>query len=251
MSERSKRILVVDDSETFLMYFSILLRRMGFDIIPADNGVTALKLLRILMPDVVILDIAMPHMDGITTLRYIKGDVHTSNIPVIMVTVSSNPKYLGECEKLGCAGYLTKPVKVPDIHDKLHGCIDIMGKKRRLLRTSFEKKVSVTHGGVTNEHHAVSLSEGGIYIRNRNPLRIGTKVDVSVPLTNDENLKMKGDVVYVKGMKGNLFKIEPGMAVEFRDVNTHDAEKLSSFITDCLTKDILEEQAESVVKSAY
>jgi CheY-like chemotaxis protein len=52
MSERSRRILIVDDSETFLMYLSILLRRMGFDIIPADNGITALKLLRVLMPDI-------------------------------------------------------------------------------------------------------------------------------------------------------------------------------------------------------
>jgi CheY-like chemotaxis protein len=251
MSERSKRILIVDDSETFLMYFSILLRRMGFDIIPADNGLTALKLLRVLMPDVVILDIAMPQMDGITTLRHIKGDVHTSNIPVIMVTVSANPKDYKECERLGCSGYLTKPVTVPDIHSTLHGCIPFLGKKRRLLRTSFEKKVSVTCNGVTSEHYAVSLSEGGIYIRNKNPFRVGTKLEVSVPLRDHETLNMKGNVIYVKGMEGNLFKIAPGMAVAFKDVSNHDSEALNSFITDCLTKDIFEEQAEPVVAGEH
>jgi len=250
MSKRLKRILLVDDSETFLMYFSILLRRMGFDIIPADNGIAALKLLRVLMPDVVILDIAIPQMDGITTLRHIKGDMHTSNIPVIIVTVSSDPKYYEECKKLGCSGYLTKPVKVPDVHRMLNGCMSFTGRKRQLLRTSFDKKVLVTHDGVTGEHHAVSLSEGGIYIRRKNPLRVGTEVEVSVPLNKDETLNMKGNVIYVKGMEGNLFKIVPGMAVEFRDVSNHDSEKLKSFITDCLTRDIFEEQAELVVTAA-
>ena len=182
MSERSKRILIVDDSETFLMYFSILLRRLGFHVIPADNGITALKLLRVLMPDIVILDIAMPQMDGITTLRHIKGDMHTSNIPVIIVTVSSDPKYYEECERLGCSGYVTKPVQLPDIHKMLNSCMTPQGKKRQLLRTSFDRKVSVTHDGVTSEHHAVSLSEGGIYIRRRNPLRVGSEVEVSFPL---------------------------------------------------------------------
>lgn len=247
MSERSKRILIVDDSETFLMYFSILLRRMGFDIIPADNGITALKLLRILMPDVVILDIAMPQMDGITTLRHIKGDMHTSNIPVIMVTVSSDPKCYEECEKLGCSGYLTKPVKVPDILSMLNGCIAFGGKNRRLLRTSFEKKVSVTHNGITSEHYAVSLSEGGIYIRKKNPFRVGTRIEVGVPLTDEETLNLKGRVIYAKGIEGSVFKIAPGMAVEFRDVSNHDSETLKSYIIDCLTKDIFEEQIEPVI----
>jgi CheY-like chemotaxis protein len=251
MSKRSKRILIVDDSETFLMYFSILLRRMGFNVIPADNGMTALKLLRVLMPDIVILDIAMPQMDGITTLRYIKGDMHTTNIPVIIVTVSSDPKYHEECEKLGCSGYLTKPVKVPDIHNMLNGCMSSLGKTRQSLRTAFDKKVSVTHDGVTREHHAVSLSERGIYIRKKNPLRVGTEVEVSVPLKDDETLNMKGNVIYVKGGKGTLFEIVPGMAVEFRDVSTHDSEKLNSFITDCLTKDIFEDQAESVLTGRH
>jgi len=246
MSKRSKRILIVDDSETFLMYFSILLRRMGFDIIPADNGITALKLLRVLMPDIVILDIAMPQMDGITTLRHIKGDVYTSNIPVIMVTVSSNPKDYEECEKLGCSGYLTKPVTVTDIHNTLHRCMPFSGKKRRLLRTAFEKRVLVTCNGVTSEHHAVSLSEGGIYIRKKNPFRVGTKLEISVPLRDDETLNIRGNVIYAKGIEGNLFKIPPGMAVEFSDVSNRESEALNSFITECLTKDI-SEQAEPVV----
>ena len=126
-----------------------------------------------------------------------------------------------------------------------------MYKKRKSLRTAFDKKVSVTHDGVTSEHHAVSLSEGGIYIRRKNPLRVGTEVDVSVPLKDDETLNMKGNVIYVKGREGNQFEILPGMAVEFRDMSAHDSRKLNSFITDCLTKDIFEDQAESVLTGRH
>ena len=121
MSERSKKILIVDDSETFLMYVAILLRRMGYDkVIPASNGLEALKLLRLMMPDIVILDITMPQMDGVTVLRHIKGDEHNSKIPVIMASVKSDRQSHEECERLGCSGYITKQVKITALNDMLN-----------------------------------------------------------------------------------------------------------------------------------
>jgi CheY-like chemotaxis protein len=249
MSDRPKRILVVDDSETFLMYISILLRRMGFDkIIPADNGIEALKLLRILMPDVVMLDITMPQMNGITVLRHIKGDEHTSNIPVIMVTMGSDKKLYEECERLGCSGYLTKPVKLIELNDTLNECIPFRaGEKRQFLRTSFEKKVAVTHKGVTKEHYALSLSEGGMYIRNRNPFSAGAEIEVALPLKDEKTINLKGTVIYVKGLSGDVFRVAPGMAIEFKGLNSDDSEMLKAYITDLLTQDIIEEQDEPVI----
>lgn len=247
MSNRPKRILIVDDSETFLMYVSILLRRMGFDkVIPADNGVEALKLLRILMPDVVMLDIAMPQMDGITVLRHIKGDDHTSNMPVIMVSIASDRKSYEECERLGCSAYLTKPLKITELNNALNECV-FKGKKRQFLRTSFEKKITVTHNGVAKEHYAVSLSEGGMYIRNINPLSIGTEVEIALPLKDKKTVSLKGTVIYVKDLHGDLFKIAPGMAIEFKDLTNNDSAMLRSYITELLTGDILEEQEEPVI----
>ena len=89
----------------------------------------------------------------------------------------------------------------------------------------------------------MSISEGGIYIRKKNPYCVGTELNVRVPLKDRVTLNLKGRVVYVKGIGGNVFKIDPGMAVAFSDVSRHDSETLNSYITDSLTKDIFEEQA--------
>lgn len=248
MGDRSKKILIVDDSETFLMYISILLRRMGFDkVVPANNGVEALKLLSILMPDVVLLDINMPQMDGIKALRYIKGNDNTSNIPVIMATVASDKKSYEECEKLGCSGYLTKPVKVTDLYGILNESISYEGgKKRKFLRTSFENKVTITHSGGTKEHYAINLSEGGIYIRGKNLLSVGTEVEITLPLKS-ETVNLKGTVIYVKGLSGDIFNVVPGMAIEFKGLTSKDPAMLREYIKEQLTKDIIEEQDEPVI----
>jgi CheY-like chemotaxis protein len=252
MSDRPKRILIVDDSETFLMYLSIILRRMGFEVIPAKNGIEALKLLRILVPDAVMLDITMPEMDGITVLRHVKGDEQTTNIPVIMVTTVSDRKAHEECERLGCSGYLTKPVKITELNDTLNKCISYeQGKKRKFLRTSFEKKVAVTCKGVTKEHYALTLSEGGMYIRNRNPFSVGAEIEVALPLKDERTIKLKGTVIYVKGLSGDVFRVAPGMAIEFKELNSEDSTMLKEYITELLTQDVIEEQDEPVITTDH
>ena len=249
MGERDKKILIVDDSETFLMYTSILLNRMGFDkVMPAKNGIEALKLLRILMPDIVLLDIVMPEMDGITTLRHIKGDEQTSSIPVIIVTIKSDRQAIEECERLGCSCYITKPAKLSELHNALNKNITYpRGKKRKLLRTSIEEKVVLTHKGKNEELHAVCLSEGGIYIRKSNPLSVGTDVEVSISLDREKSVNLKGTVIYIRGLRGDIFKVPPGMAIEFKDLTNNDAVMIKEHITKLLTEDILNEQNEPCI----
>ena len=249
MSERQKSILVVDDSEVFLTYISMTLRRMGYDkIIPANNGTDALELAKLLLPDVVLLDVAMPQMDGITTLKHIKENEHTAKIPVIMLASTYNTETIETCKKLGCLGYLMKPVKITALNEALVQCIVYAGgQKRKLLRTAFDKQVTITHGRIKKEHYAVSLSEGGIFIRKINPFPVGTDVEVTLPVKHEKHIHLRGTVIYVKCVSGDFFKIVPGMAIEFRDVSKKDAQILKEYIIELLTKDILEAQEEPVI----
>ena len=253
MDDRQKSILVVDDSEIFLTYISMTLRRMGYDkIIPANNGVDALELVTLLLPDVVLLDVDMPQMDGITTLRQIKENKHTSKIAVIMLSSTDDAEKAGECKRLGCLGYVMKPIKITELNEELVKCISYAGGlKRKLLRTTLDKKVTVTHGNIKKDHYAVSLSEGGIFIRKINPFPVGTEVEVSLQLNDNKTLKMRGKVIYVKCISGDFFKIVPGMAIEFKDVSNENSKILKEYIIEILTRDIIETQEEPVIAKEH
>ena len=238
-----KSILIVDDSEVFLTYFTTMLRRMGYEkIIPARDGEDALRIITLQLPDVVLLDIEM--QDSNTILNHIKGAKLTSHIPVIMLTTSSDTEAHKLCEKLGCFGYLTKPVKVTHLNDMINRCITYEGgKQRKFLRTTLQQVVEVVHGGKREEYYAVSLSEGGIYIRKTEPFPVGTHVEIALPVKKDKTLNLKGTVIYV-----NYYRIGSGMAIAFDDLKTGDSELLQAYILTILTGDIIEEQKEPVIK---
>ncbi len=249
MEFRKKTILIADDNKTFLMYISMLLKRMGFQIIPTENGIGALKLLQLVGPDLIMIDVNMPLMDGITLLKHIKNDKQTFRIPVVMVSVDSNEKTIKKCEELGCMGYLVKPVDIDSLHDILQDCIfSRMGIKRKHLRSQFNKKVSVFFNGIQHDLYAETLSEGGIYLRKKDPFPVGSELEVQLPLKDGHSLDLKGIVIYVKGIFGALFKIPPGIAIEFKDISRDDSIRLTDYVIDLLAGDILESQEEIVIK---
>jgi len=247
--ERQKSIIIVDDSEIFLTYLSMMLHRMGHKkIIPATNGKQALQLIKLFMPDIILFDIEM--LDSIKTLRQIKDDKQTSNIPIIMLTTIRGMEIetYEESKKIGFFGHLEKPVNIIKLNDILNKCIDYEeGKKRKFLRANFEKKVIVTHKGETKELRAINLSEGGIYIKKIDPFPVGTEVEIAIPLIK-KTLKLKGTVVYTKCISGDLFKIAPGMAIEFKELSSEDSAMLNAYIIELLAGDILEEQEEPVIE---
>lgn len=247
MAERRKSILVVDDSEICLTYLSLMLRRMGYErIMPAVAGKEALKLIKLFVPDVILLDIEMP--DGKTTLKRIKEREQTAHIPVIMLTTLSGTEARKTAGRLKCSGYLTKPVKVTDLNQVMNRCITYEGgRQRKLLRATLGKRVEVTVHGETKEYQAIALSEGGIYLRKAITFPVGTEVVIHLTVKDDKTLKLKGTVIYTKSITGDLFKVAPGMAVEFQGVSGEDAEILKAYILELLTRDILEEQEEPVI----
>jgi CheY-like chemotaxis protein len=249
MSERVKTILLVDDSETFLMYTSKLLRRMGYEnIASVMNGADALKLLLTLMPDIILLDIAMPQMDGITTLRHIKKDKRISNIPVIMITGSPDSEAYEECEKLGCAGYLTKPIKVSELHDTINKYISYPGgKKRKHLRSLIYDKATVSHKGKTEELNILCLSEGGVYVGKTTPYSVGSEVEVSLMIRDEKNISLKGTVIYVKELNKAPHDLFPGMAIKFTDVTSDVFKSLRTYVEELLIEEIIDEQVSPII----
>lgn len=108
-------ILVVDDYTVTQRVLGHILRRGDYEVITALNGVEALDILREQSVDLVICDIAMPAMDGITLLRHIRADAHWQHLPVIMLTASGEDEYRVQAEMEGANGFLTKPVSSDEL----------------------------------------------------------------------------------------------------------------------------------------
>lgn len=108
-----KRVLVIDDDPELVKLVTMRLMANGYDIISANNGVEGLEKAEKEKPDLILLDIKMPQMDGHTMLRNLKRGESTKHIPVIVVTVYDKLKDLFELE--GASDYIVKPFDDQDL----------------------------------------------------------------------------------------------------------------------------------------
>jgi CheY-like chemotaxis protein len=230
---KPKKILVVDDSMTFMAYITLLLRKMGFTkIVHAENGIEALKILKLWSPDAIILDLNMPEMDGISTLKSLKRGPQTVNIPVIMVATKASKKKYQQCEELGCAAFMTKPIKISVLHDVLQDCMNKAdGTRRWYLRAPYRKKVQLKYRKKVLEAQASSLSEGGIFLKTDDLLPLGSTVEVTVPLNQDIPLKLKAKVIYHNVPEGKKTPQPQGMALKFSALKKDISETLRIYVT--------------------
>lgn len=114
MAEQMKRILVVDDEENARIALSKILMREGYEVASACNGYEALNYLRGKEVELVITDINMPEMDGMTFLRELNRSHPSSD--VIMITAYGEVESYIEAMNLGAFEYINKPVKLEDLN---------------------------------------------------------------------------------------------------------------------------------------
>ncbi|MBQ0909159.1 response regulator [Flavobacterium sp. F-328] len=125
---KSLNILLIEDDAIEVMKFNRVLSSLNFKhkIIEANNGEEAIKILKEkeTVPDIIILDLNMPKINGIEFLGILKGDDYLKYIPAIILTTSNNRKDVLECYKIGIAGYLLKPLKYDDYVDGIKRLIE-------------------------------------------------------------------------------------------------------------------------------
>ncbi len=106
-----KKILIVEDEESLLKLESILLTSKGYDVQGVADGKAALEAVAMMKPDLVLLDIMLPEIDGFEVCRRIKEDDATQHIPVIMLTAKKSREDMARGEQVGADWYITKPFK--------------------------------------------------------------------------------------------------------------------------------------------
>ncbi len=103
------RILVVDDSPDVRLALATILEDAGHDIVEAEDGDQVFDLAISENPDLVLLDVMMPRVNGFDALAALKADTRTNPIPVIMVTAKGRPEDMAMARSLGAVEYITKP----------------------------------------------------------------------------------------------------------------------------------------------
>jgi two-component system, OmpR family, alkaline phosphatase synthesis response regulator PhoP len=106
----TKRILIVDDEETIqtVVQFGIEMAA-GWEVLTASSGAQGIQTAQTAKPDVILLDVVMPQMDGIATLKALRSCAETEHIPVILLTAQVRPEVQQQFSELGVSGVITKP----------------------------------------------------------------------------------------------------------------------------------------------
>lgn len=105
----AKKILVVDDERHIVRLVEVNLQRAGYDVVTAYDGVEALEQVEEEDPDMIVLDVMMPRMDGFDVLKNLQSDPQYKDIPVIMLTAKAQDADIFKGWQSGVSSYLTKP----------------------------------------------------------------------------------------------------------------------------------------------
>jgi chemosensory pili system protein ChpA (sensor histidine kinase/response regulator) len=122
-----KTIMVVDDSITIRKVTERMLKRYGIDVVLAKDGVDATNQLQDAIPDMMLLDIEMPRMDGFEVASYVRNDERLKNIPIIMITSRTGSKHKEKAMEIGVNEYLGKPFQEEELVSNIN----------KILHTSF------------------------------------------------------------------------------------------------------------------
>lgn len=110
----TRTVLVADDDHDLLGYIKFRLEHAGFQVVTADDGEEALKLALERQPNLAVLDVRMPKLDGIEVTRRIRVNDRVREMPVILLTASSEPSDMRAGYEAGADDYLRKPFSAPD-----------------------------------------------------------------------------------------------------------------------------------------
>ncbi|MDD3295736.1 MAG: response regulator [Candidatus Omnitrophica bacterium] len=120
-----KKILAIDDEKDFCFFTKKNLERAGYEVFTVSDGKSGIKVAKEQRPDLILLDIMMPGIDGFEVLEILKKDSNTCHIPVVMLTGRDDEESKSRAKKLLNEDYLIKPVEIENLREKVES---ILGK---------------------------------------------------------------------------------------------------------------------------
>jgi len=113
MTKKNKKILIIEDDKILADMYIVKFKKEGFDIVGTQNGAEGLELAKKEKPDMILLDVILPQIDGFSLLAKFKKSKDLKHIPIILLTNLGQQGDIEKGEKLGATGYLTKSNTTP------------------------------------------------------------------------------------------------------------------------------------------
>lgn len=167
--EKLRDILIVDDTPANLRVLSQLLADKGYQVRKAINGEVALRAAQIAPPDLILLDIMMPHMNGYEVCQSLKSDVRTQDIPIIFLSALSEGSDKVKAFEVGGVDYVTKPFQVEEVLARVQHQLTIQLQKKELEAKTAKLQQEILERQQAESqlrvlYHAITASQNGILI---------------------------------------------------------------------------------------
>ena len=124
MSEARPLVLVADDEEDIIMLVDAVLSGAGFDVLQARDGARAVELVRERRPQLAVLDVAMPELDGLEVMRRVHCDPATANLPIVFLSARAQEADVKRAYELGASKYVRKPFSPRELVSIVSGLLD-------------------------------------------------------------------------------------------------------------------------------
>jgi len=228
--DENPTILLADNIELFLEIEKTIMQRTSVKILTAYDGNEALELARQHRPNIVILDLNLPELDGAECCHAIKQDPSLHDTAVMLVATGGRPQDQDRCRNAGCDEILIKPINRTEFLKKVE-------KKLRLplRRKRYQAKIKVQYGendASSLTGYSIDISSGGLFIKTEKPLDVSESLALRFSLTNHiKEIICSANVAWVNSPQKQV-KLDwpPGMGVQFVDISLGELHAIRNFI---------------------
>lgn len=147
---KKSKILVIDDNNLNLRMIELVLQNYNYDVITAMNGASGIKATQEQNPDLILLDIMMPVMDGFEVCERLKESPDTQDIPIIFLTSKPDSEGIVKGFELGAADYVTRPFNRPELMARIKTHLSLKESRDKVIE--LERKNSILAMGTTTNH---------------------------------------------------------------------------------------------------
>jgi CheY-like chemotaxis protein len=184
---RHRRILLVDDEEDLRTLVSSIVADLGYEVETASDGLAAIEKVEDEAPDLILLDLLLPGIDGLTVLRYLRES--GCGAPIVLLTACSDEATIRKALREGASGYVPKPFR---IHELAEACARFLRRSDSDRRREPRHSISLDLLALSWERvplglaHLTDLSAGGAQVGFAAPFALGDRIRVAFPVPGGE-----------------------------------------------------------------